>query len=89
MADEFGLKPWEFGENLQDGYQKIDLKRIEKDDKEPLKLAEEYAEKNPKLGAESASLVLDHVKRLVAYEIAHDPKVCHSLLLIIKAIHYS
>ena len=42
MADEIGLLAWEFGENLQDGYQKVDVR---KNDKEPLKLAEEYAEK--------------------------------------------
>jgi len=50
MAEEIGLKAWEFGENLQDGYQKVDVR---KNDKEPLKLAEEYADKNgltPKLG---------------------------------------
>ena len=43
MAEEIGLKAWEYGENLQDGYQKVDVR---KNDKEPLKLAEEYAEKS-------------------------------------------
>jgi transaldolase len=72
MANEFGLKPWQFGENLQDGYQKIDLEQV---GKEPLKLAEDYTEKSPRLGPDSAAMVLEHVKRLVAVQIAHDPKV--------------
>ena len=51
---------------------KIDVR---KNDKDPLKLAEEYAEKSDRLGPDSAALVLEHVKRLHAYQIAHDPKV--------------
>ena len=62
MAEEIGLKAWEYGENLQDGYQKVDVR---KNDKEPLKLAEEYAEKS---------------ERYVQYSSWHkmrvDPPVC-------------
>ena len=77
MAEKLGLKASEFGENLQDGYQKIDVR---KNDIEPLKMAEQYAEDSPKLrGAESAADVLEHVKRLHSYQIAHDPKVRFSL----------
>ena len=61
MADEIGLKAWEFGENLKDGYQKVDVR---KNDKEPLKLAEEYAEKSTRLNPEDAKLILDHVKQV-------------------------
>ena len=72
MAEKLGLKASEFGENLQDGYQKIDVR---KNDIEPLKMAEQYAEDSPKLRADSASDVLEHVKRLHSFQIAHDPKV--------------
>ena len=74
MADEIGLKAWEFGENLKDGYQKVDVR---KNDKEPLKLAEEYAEKSTRLNPEDAKLILDHVKQVskfvVQYFTTHSP----------------
>ena len=72
MAEKLGLKASEFGENLQDGYQKIDVR---KNDIEPLQMAGQYAVMSPKLSDDSATIVLEHVKRLHSYQIAHDPKV--------------
>ena len=72
MANHFGLKPWEFGENLQDCYQKID---VDQSPLEPLRLAEEFATKSPKLSPDQAGDVLNHVKQLVAFQLARDPKV--------------
>ena len=46
MAEEIGLKAWEFGENLHDLYQKVDVR---KNEKETLALAQEYVEKSPRL----------------------------------------
>ena len=31
MAEEIGLKAWEYGEKLQDGYQKVDVCKNDKD----------------------------------------------------------
>ena len=72
MAEKMGLKAAEFGENLQDGYQKIDVR---KNDIEPLQMAAQYAMMSPKLSDDSATIVLEHVKRLHSFQIAHDPKV--------------
>ena len=72
MAERLGLKASEFGENLHEMYQKIDVR---KNDIEPLKMAEQYAEDSPRLSADNAADVLEHVKRLHSYQIAHDPKV--------------
>ena len=54
MTEAFGLEAWEFGENLQDGYQKIDVRQA---DKLPLSVAEEAIENSPKLKPEDAQQV--------------------------------
>ena len=79
MAERLGLKASEFGENLHEMYQKIDVR---KNDIEPLKMAEQYAEDSPRLSADNAADVLEHVKRLHSYQIAHDPKVRIFVFLI-------
>ena len=68
MVKEFGLEAWEFGENMQDGYQKIDVRQV---DKAPLQVAEEYIQNSPKLSPEDAQQVLDHVKTLLVRYIIH------------------
>ena len=62
MVKEFGLEAWEFGENIQDGYQKIDVRQV---DKAPLQVAEEYIQNSPRLAPDDAQQVLDHVKTLL------------------------
>ena len=62
MVKEFGLEASEFGENMQDGYQKIDVRQV---DKSPLQVAEEYIQNSPRLAPEDAQQVLDHVKTLL------------------------
>ena len=59
MTEAFGLEAWEFGENLQDGYQKIDVRQA---DKLPLSVAEEFIENSPKLKPEDAQQVHFHRK---------------------------
>ena len=81
MVKEFGLEAWEFGENIQDGYQKIDVRQA---DKEPLRIAEDYIENSPRLKPEDAQQVLDKVKILLANQIATDPKVSFLPINIIR-----
>ena len=68
MASRFGLSPTEFGENLKDGYSKIDVRQ---DPSEPMEAAAEYlGEKITK-----PEDVMTAAKNLMAAQIAHEPLV--------------
>ena len=68
IASRFGLKPAEFGENLKDGYQKVDPRQ---DPVDPMEAAADYVgEKITK-----PEDVITAAKNLMAAQIAHEPLV--------------
>ena len=68
MVGRFGLTAEQFGENLHDGYSKVD---VEQDPAEPLEAAAEYTSERFKTPQE----VLDAAKYVLAMQIARDPLV--------------
>ena len=68
MAPRFGLSAESFGENLKDGYQKVD---VDGDPCEPLEAAQEYV--NEKFSKPED--VLTAAKFMVATQISRDPTV--------------
>ena len=68
LARKYGLTPEQFGENLQDNYQRHD---VDQDPAEPLDLARDYV--NAQFS--SPEEVLKGAQHMVAMQIAHDPLV--------------
>ena len=68
MANRFGLSAENFGENLKDGYQKVD---VEGDPSEPLEAAQDYI--NEKFSKPED--VLTAAKFMVATQISRDPTI--------------
>ena len=68
IASRFGLTPAEFGENLKDGYQKVDPRQ---DPVDPLEAAADYV--GDKIS--KAEDVMTAAKNLMAAQIAHEPLV--------------
>ena len=68
IAGRFGLTPTEFGENLKDGYQKIDVRQ---DPSDPTEAAMEYVSEK----ISKPEDVLTAAKNLLAAQIASEPLV--------------
>merc|ERR1712110_219188 len=68
MVPRFGLSAENFGENLKDGYQKVD---VEGDPCEPLEAAQEYINEKFKEPKD----VLTAAKFMVATQISRDPSI--------------
>jgi len=69
LIDQFGLKPSEFGINVRDNYQRIEVKQSQE---EIYKEAEKYLNEKT---LKTESLVLESAVRMVGWQLAHEPQV--------------